>query len=390
MLVIHPLFRVGSDIQSPHSIPMAPSRPLTWAFLSVLGLALLVFATGGHAASAQPVDGPGAVYTLTNDPAGNHVLVWTRAASGVLSPAGSYATGGTGSGDALGSQGALILSSDGRFLFAVNAGSNDLSVFTTGPDRLTLVDRVASGGTRPISLTVARDLLYALNAGDPGGIAGFRVAADGHLSPLAGSVRPLSGPATGPAQVQFSPDAGVLVVTEKMTNTIDTYQVDANGLATGPMPQMSAGQTPFGFAFDSRGRFFVTEAMASSLSSYSVSRTGAVTLLSMSVVNGQAAACWAVVTENGQYVYTSNAQSGSISGYRITTDGTVTLMADGRTGLTGANPTDMALSAGSRYLYALTGANSAVWGFRVGDDGSLTPVPGAVNLPAGVVGLAAR
>lgn len=360
------------------------------AGLALAGLMVFSLLSGTRAAGAQPTDVPGAVYTLTNEAAGNRVLAWNRATNGSLSPAGSYATGGQGSGNGLGSQGALILSPNNRFLFAVNAGSNDISVFAVGADGLTLVDRVASGGVRPISLTIAKDLLYALNAGEAGNIAGFRVGGDGHLSPLAGSARPLSGSAVGPAQVQFSPDGRVLVVTEKMTNTIDTYIVDAAGIATGPMLHASAGQTPFGFAFDRRGRIFVSEAANSTLSSYQVSPTGEVSTLSASAANGQAAACWAVVTGNGRFAYTTNAQSGTVSGYRINADGTVSLIGDGRTGITGANPTDIALSTGSRYLYTVTNAANAIRGFQVQGDGSLVPVPGAINLPAGLVGLAAR
>ncbi|MGE0542036.1 MAG: lactonase family protein [Dehalococcoidia bacterium] len=338
----------------------------------------------------MPNPDSGAVYTLTNDPTGNTVLIWDRAADGVLTPAGRVLTGGQGSGDGLGSQGALVLSADGRYLFAVNAGSADLSVFAVGPPGLALLDRVPSGGRRPISVTVHDDLVYVLNAGGGGGIAGFRQDDDGHLRALSGSVQPLSGAMTGPAQVQFTPDGRTLVITEKLTNQILTYVVGSDGVAGAPLVQPSAGQTPFGFAADGRGRLYVSEAASSSLSSYAVGIGGALSALSAVVPNGQAAACWVVVTEDGRYAYTTNAGSGTISGYRIASDGRVTLLGEGRSGSTGANPTDMALSAGSRYLYALTNETHALWGFRVGEDGGLEPVPGATGLPAGVVGLAAR
>ena len=57
----------------------------------------------------------------------------------------------------------------------------------------------------------------------------------------------------GPAQVEFSPRGNLLVVTEKMTNKIDTYTVGRRGLAEGPMVHNSVGITPFGFEFDRRG-----------------------------------------------------------------------------------------------------------------------------------------
>src|SRR5437879_2870410 len=109
--------------------------------------------------------GPGAVYTLTNQVGGNAVAAFTRGADGRLASAGSVATGGTGTGASLGSQGAVSLSNDGRRLFAVNAGSNDLSVFAVSPAGLALASRTASGGTLPISLTVHGNVLYVLNAG---------------------------------------------------------------------------------------------------------------------------------------------------------------------------------------------------------------------------------
>ena len=139
------------------------------------------------------VEGWRAVYTLTNQVAGNAVAVFNRAADGTLSAAGTIATGGTGTGGSLGSQGAVALSDDGRRLFAVNAGSNDVSVFDVGPTGLSLASQTASGGTLPISLTAHGSLLYVLNAGGAGNISGFSVGAIGGLTPIAGSTQPLSG-----------------------------------------------------------------------------------------------------------------------------------------------------------------------------------------------------
>src|SRR5437764_9668678 len=212
------------------------------------------------------VEGWRAVYTLTNQVAGNAVAVFNRAADGTLSAAGTIATGGTGTGGSLGSQGAVALSDDGRRLFAVNAGSNDVSVFDVGPTGLSLASQTASGGTLPISLTAHGSLLYVLNAGGAGNISGFSVGAIGGLTPIAGSTQPLSGTNVGPAQVSFSPDGRRLVVTEKNTNLLDVYAVDANGAASGRASVASAGGTPFGFAFGHRNDVFVSEATGSASS----------------------------------------------------------------------------------------------------------------------------
>jgi 6-phosphogluconolactonase len=333
-------------------------------------------------------DGPGAVYALTNAAGGNAVAMYARGADGALSLVGSVPTGGAGAGAGLGSQGALALSDDGRWLFAVNAGSNDISAFRVTPRGLELTSRVASGGIRPISLTVHGDVLYALNAGGDGNISGFRVGNDGTLAPLAGSTRSLSGSAVGPAQVSFSPSGAWLVVTEKTTNRLDIYGVGSDGLVAGSSSAPSAGDTPFGFAFGHGDELFVSEA-AGSASSYIVGDAG-LTVASGAVLTHQGAPCWAVVTKNGKFGYTANAQGGSISGFAIANDGSISLIdADGQTALVGGGNIDLAISENSRYLYQLNG-NRSISGFRIEADGHLTAVGNSAALPASTVGLAAR
>src|SRR6266571_2253616 len=236
------------------------------------------------AASVQAVDGAQrAVYTLMNQVSGNAVAIFQRAADGTLTAVGTVATGGTGTGSGLGSQGALALSDDGRWLFAVNAGSNDVSILRVSPEGLSLTSRVSSGGAQPISLTVRGNLLYVLNGAGGGNIAGFALDGNGGATAISGSTRPLSGTAVGPAQVAFSSDGRSLVVTEKNTNAIDVYAVGPDGAATGPVTYASAGVEPFGFAFGLRNELFVSEAVSGSASSYTLGASGALRLESGSV-----------------------------------------------------------------------------------------------------------
>src|SRR5436309_8781094 len=237
---------------------------------------------------AGGISGLRAVYTVTNQVAGNAVAVFNRGADGTLRAAGQVATGGTGTGGGLGSQGAVALSNDGRRLFAVNAGSNDVSVFDVGATGLSLASQTASGGTLPISLTVHGSLLYVLNAGGAGNVSGFTVGTTGGLTPIAGSTQSLSGGNVGPAQVSFSPDGRRLVVTEKNTNLLDVYSVGRNGVASGPTSVASAGATPFGFAFGPRGDVFVSEASGSA-SSYDLGRRGGLRVVSGVVLTHQGA-----------------------------------------------------------------------------------------------------
>lgn len=339
----------------------------------------------------------GAVYTLSNAAAGNEVLVYDRAAGGQLAFAGAVPTGGLGSGAGLGSQSAVILSKNNRLLFAVNAGSNEISAFAVRPSGLELVDKVASGGETPISLDLHGDLLYVLNAGGAGNITGFRVAVDGRLTALPDSTQPLSndgvGAAPGPAQIAFSPDGKTLVVTEKATDLLLAYTVE-DGKAHAAVIHPSAGATPFGFEFSRRGFLIVSEAFGgqpeiSAVSSYAVDGT-AITPISPSVSAGQTAACWIAISKNDRYAYAANTGSASVSSYRIGKDGALTLLEPvaGFVG-DGGKAIDLAFSANGRYLYALAGEVNTITAFAQRADGSLENL-GGVSVPAGSVGLAAR
>ena len=335
-------------------------------------------------------NGPRAVYTLTNQVSGNAVAVFARSGDGTLTAAGTFATGGTGTGAGLGSQGAVTLSDDGRLLFAVNAGSNDVSVFQVDPQGLSLVSRTPSGGTRPISVTVSRNVVYVLNAGGAGNITGFTVGSAGGLTQIAGSTRSLSAANVGPAEVSFSPDGRQLVVTEKSTSLLDVYPVDENGVAGALTSNTSAGGTPFGFAFGPRNLLFVSEAAApGSASSYALSGSGDVRVISGAVLTHHGAPCWAVVTTDRRFGYTGNG-SGSVSGFSIAPNGSIRLLGDGATALIGSGVNDIALSANSRYLYVLqTGGARAIHAFRIQNDGSLRALGPVGGLPAGIQGLAA-
>jgi len=75
-----------------------------------------------------------------------------------------FATGGRGSGgnnDPLESQGLLTLSQDHSLQFAVNAGSGSISVFSVHGSRLSLVDKVISGGSEPDALAQHGNLMRA-------------------------------------------------------------------------------------------------------------------------------------------------------------------------------------------------------------------------------------
>ncbi|MDX2122100.1 MAG: beta-propeller fold lactonase family protein [Gemmatimonadota bacterium] len=339
---------------------------------------------------------PGVVVTASNSSTGNALLVFPRGPDGALGTPTMVASGGTGTGTGLGNQAGLRLSSDRRFLLAVNAGSNSVSVFRTSTTGTTLVGTTASGGLLPVSVAVHGTLVYILNAGGSGNVTGFRLTRDGTLHPIAGSTRPLSGAATAPAQAGFSPDGRVLVVTERATNLIGVYRVRADGLLGDFVTAASSGMTPFGFAFDPAGRLLVSEAFggapdASALSSYEVGRGPSLATITASAGTTETAACWVEVTPDGRFAYVTNTASGTVSGYGIAPDGAVALLdADGVTGMTGAGPIDLAITPDGRRVYTLNGAGATLSGFVVRPNGSLERLAGvAPSVPAGSNGLVA-
>jgi 6-phosphogluconolactonase (cycloisomerase 2 family) len=373
------------------------------AFILALLVAWLLAWSSGATARAESDNSdhsaPKAVYSLINAISGNAVAVFDRAANGNLRLNAYVFTGGIGTGAGLGSQQALVLEND--WIFAVNAGSNSISALHVEPYGLRLTDTIDSGGFLPISLTAHDGLIYVLNAGGSahsGNITGFRLSKQGQLSKIGNSTQPLSDSNVSPAQVSFSPNGRLLVVTEKGTNKLDSYQVADNGQAHGHKVFNSAGMTPFGFSFDGNNRLIVSEAfggaaLASAASSYRVSNDGTLEVVSASVATHQTAACWVTVSKNGRYAYTGNPTSDSLTGFKVANNGELTLLnSDGRTGTTapGSAPQDEAISQDGRFLYVLDIKVGKISAFKIEQNGQLTALADFGGLPTGSVGLAAR
>ena len=337
------------------------------------------------------------IYTLLNQSTGNEVQTYVQGSNGKLKLVGQTETGGLGTSSGLGSQGALAFSGSGRYLFAVNAGDNTVSMFAVTNGTLTLLDVEKSGGNAPVSVSESDGLVYVLNQGTsttPGGIQGF-VNFLGELIPIPRAVGSVTATGVIPVEVKFTPDGSGVVVTEKVSNTIDTFKLNGRGLPTEFMPQTSLGKTPFGFDFDKKGRIFVTEAVggaanASTLSSYLFGSQLGLTAITKSAPTMQTAACWDVVSPNGEFVFTGNAGSGTVSAFKVASNGSVTLVHTGVSGTTGGHTQDMATSSDGDFLYVLSGTNNEITTFRIGTNGTLTVVDTQTGLPVGTTGLVAH
>lgn len=351
---------------------------------------------GGAGGMPEP-DVSGYLFALDNATEGAEIVVFTRELDGSLTPQNAVPTGGSGTGGDLGSQGALLLSPDEQYLYAVNAGSNEISSFRVYDDHLALVDIAASGGGRPISVTASADRVYVVNAEGSGSVSGFAVD-DGIFSAIPGATRPLSTEVnpTGAAQVSLNPAGDFLVVSEKATNNIVTYAVAADGSLGPPVVTASQGQTPFGFTFTAAGQLVVSEAFGggdglSAASSYEIANDGTLTVVSSSVPSGGSAACWMVLANSDSVGYVTNTASNTVSGYHVAADGALTLFADdGVTADLGdaQAPIDMIVAADGEFLYVLNATADTISGFGIASTGALSSLGASTAVPAATVGLA--
>jgi 6-phosphogluconolactonase len=329
----------------------------------------------------------GAVYVQTNEAAENRVIAFTRDADGSLSEAGAYPTGGRGDGAAhLTSQGSVVLSGDGSNLLVTNAGSGDVSVFVVEATGLSLAGTVPTGPA-PKSIAEHDGLVYALNTGRPS-LVGFRL--DG-LERI-GELELAEG--SDPAQVGFAPDGSSVVVTDRGADAIVQFPVDQAGRLGPGRVSPSSGPTPYGFAF-AGDTLVVTEAFGAArgkaaASSYRL-RAGEATPVSRSVSNGRSEICWAVVTGDGRFAFTTNFADGAVSRWAIAADGSLMLedaaagvAVDGKPGLR-----DEDLTRDGRFLYAVDADSGRVFGWGVDSGGRLEPVGSWAQLPATAAGLAA-
>ncbi|MGD0810198.1 MAG: beta-propeller fold lactonase family protein [Acidimicrobiales bacterium] len=347
----------------------------------------------------------GHVYLDDNTAGTNTIGAFDRHADGSLSPmAGSpFIAGGAGTGSGLASQGALQLSSNGQYLLAADAGSNQISVLQIGWDgSLHLVPGgvVPSGGPTPVSIAVHGNLVYVANSGAVGpNFTGFTLSPWGTLQPIAGSTVPVPN-GSQPDDVLFNSIGTTLVGNLTGTSQIESFSVGFGGLLTAApgSPLAAQGLGPFGSEFRPTDPFqlFVSNAHngtgLGTVSAFNVAWDGALSSIGASpFADSQTAPCWVEISHDGQFLFTVNTASGSISRYWITPNGTLVLL--GSTPVSdsgGVGAVDARLSPDGRTLYVDESRIGAVGAFAV-NGGNLTELPSSPSLlptgatPAGIV-----
>ncbi len=332
----------------------------------------------------------GYLYTESNNAGLNSILLYEKGVDGLLSLQSTTNSGGAGAGIGLGSQGAIALDEAHEWLFAVNAGSNSISSFNVDEEGdLTLVSTISSGGEMPVSIDIYDEYLYVTNFLSSN-INGYMIGADGSLTAIAGSNLALSTANAQPAQIKFNPSGKVLYVTEKHTNRITEYLIDANGMANSMDWNHSNGVTPFGFDFARDIYMIVSNAAAgvenaSSVTSYMTSETGLVFDVNGAIPSEQTAACWLAVTAYGRYAFVTNTESNTISSYYINAIGQLMLV-QATAAITGSGPKDIAM-LGNYYVYNLNGEGQTIGQYIRESAGGLTYMGIETDVPAFAAGL---
>jgi 6-phosphogluconolactonase (cycloisomerase 2 family) len=347
--------------------------------------ALGVFAALGAPAFAAGTSH--AVFVQTDNVKGNQVVVYDRSAEGTLAQAGVYATGGLGGAlegsevDHLASQGSLALDRQNGLLYAVNAGSNSVSVFAVFGDKLALRQVISSGGAFPVSIAVHNGLVYVLNGLEGGSVQGFTVSG-GRLLALPGSDRVLGLGSESPqfthspGTVVFSPEGTQLIVTTKASgNDVDVFGVSPDGtLAGAPVVNPLPGTVPFAVTFDRQGQLVLAES-AGALAVFQLREDGNIEQLDV-VASEQIATCW-VVEARGHF-YTSNPGSASLSAFESSHGGQLlTLLGDTKTD---GGTVDATATNNGQFLYVQTGAAGIVDELSVAPKGELAEI-GSVAVP---------
>ncbi len=352
------------------------------------------------ATAATPVVGH--VYVNDNTAGTNTIGAFDQHADGSLTPlAGSpFATGGAGTGTAVGSQGSIQATADGNWILAADAGSNEISVLAIGNDgSLALADSVSSGGIEPVSIAVHDDLVYVANEGNGStgsNYTGFTLDGEGQLTPLADSAVPLPGTAL-PGDILFNGTGRNLIgvevgTTDPSTFLIDSFKVGADGRLTpaagSPYPAEAAG--PFGSAFSPTDphHLYVSNAHGGagngSVSAFSVNPNAKVKSIGGSpFANGETAPCWVEISHDGRHLFAVNTGSTTLSSYRILPNGSLQLVGTTPISGTDVRAFDARLDVAGRYLYVVDEGLASVSAFVV-DGGSLTELASSPTaLPSG-------
>ncbi|HWZ44043.1 MAG TPA: beta-propeller fold lactonase family protein [Candidatus Saccharimonadales bacterium] len=342
--------------------------------IALLSLFFLVMSMLAFGADGGARNGKSFIYTLSNPSGPNSVVAYeVSAETGQLTYTGSYATGGLGQAtDNIIAVQQSAIAWNGHFLFVVNPGSNDLSVFSVNADgSLDLVRHgIPSGGNGPVSIAIHGNLMYVANIGDdsviPANYTGFRID-EGRLEPIAGSTVTLNV-LDHPATVLFNDDGSLLAGSRGIAGKVDVFQVERSGLLT-RTAELPGQPGVLGLAFNPVRKSQLMGALTflPGAASYAISDSGDISVVNTITDVPSIDSCWEVISKDGSKAWVSAPMSASITLYQIDQQGALTrVSAHGTAGL-GAGAADLTFDAHERFLYVLKSFGNKLHAMRLND-----------------------
>jgi len=345
------------------------------------------------------------VYALSNNVSGNQVYVYTaNLNNGSLTYAYAIPTGGKGAG-LTHSQDSLVRV--GNYLFAVNGGSNSLSLFYingTNATNVTFVQSANVQGSQPVSIAVApANIANWVCVGTTNlnlTISCFTYNQTG-LTYLPGWTRYLgqwSNDSSYPlSQISFSPNAAFLVAQIKghSDGTI-IYRIINGNLSASPITTPSGSSTSplgpgsYGFVFTGDNSVLTTDSTVG-LITYSIGTLG-------NLLNGSnhsltppapSGYCWIVASPLTKDYYAISATH--ITEVSVGSNNNITQKATSAVAYNLSEATIISTTSGVDYLYILSESHEGVTQFRITGPGQYAyfgavpyPINGTNNTVSGI------
>jgi 6-phosphogluconolactonase (cycloisomerase 2 family) len=407
-------------------IAAAPLKLTTCGFALALIPVLLIGQRQAQAGDNPPTN---VVYVESNDPNGNAIFAFKRAVDGSLTPLPGSPFSAKGLGItptfALGpfdSDQEIIADASRALLFAVNGGSDTIAVFKIhGNGALSHVkgSPFPSGGSNPVSVGLADDVLCVVNQDDDPGHPGqflpnytsFSVSSDGSLTPIPRSTFSVAAGST-PSQALTVPARDLLFGADFLGGILRSFAIndagqlrsrDAQPLPASQFAETGAQPFPLGLAVHpTRNLLYVGFVTINRIGIYRFRDSGQLKF-ERSVPDSGTAVCWLTINKQATRLYASNTGDPSISVYDISKDPSMPIEIQTLKYASTGGGFQFALDSTGKFLHVVTQQSAptsdqsanAIHVFRVAHDGTLmevprspTPLPGP-NLvrPQGVAAL---
>jgi 6-phosphogluconolactonase (cycloisomerase 2 family) len=280
---------------------------------------------------------------------------------------------------------ALAMHPSGKFLYAANSGSNNISEYTiSSTGGLTEVTPRTNAGTSPTLLAMdsAGSFLYAVNSGSLD-ISVYSIdSSSGQLTPVAQRLGPTAPIGLQAMNLALTPSADFLYVTGEegppggtSTGVIEAFPVNQGIIGPAPIANSPflTGNSPLGLAIDSSGaHLYTANKQDNSISAFTINSDGSLGAIGPAIgqtFNGPVAL---LMDKSGKYLYVANQGSGNVSAYNIGSDGGLTLLS-GSPFSSGSQPGVLASDSSGSYFFV--GYNSAIQSYALSSgSGSLTSI----------------